>query len=113
MRNAATPITGGMSCPPVEAQVSTAPANSLEYPVLIIIGMVMLPVVTTFAAIEPEMVPMQPLAMTAVCAGPDRKRLPIPLEIFIKKSIPPEASKRHPKRTNINTSIAPELEREP
>ena len=28
IRNAAAPIIGGISCPPVEAAASTAPANS-------------------------------------------------------------------------------------
>ena len=42
-------MTGGISCPPVEAAASTAPAKFLCYPSFLIMGMVKLPVPTTLA----------------------------------------------------------------
>ena len=40
MRNAAAPMIGGIICPPVEAEASTAAANSGLYPVFFIMGTV-------------------------------------------------------------------------
>ena len=54
MRNAAAPITGGVSCPFVDAATSTAPAFSGVRPVFFINGIVNVPVETTFAIDEPE-----------------------------------------------------------
>ena len=70
MTKAAAPITGGTSCPPVEATASTAPAKEGRYPAFFIIGMVNAPVVTTLPTELPERVPMRLLATTAVLAGP-------------------------------------------
>ena len=67
---AAAPITGGMICPPVEAAASTAPAKYGLYPVFFIRGMVNAPVVTVFATELPDTDPINPLATTAVIAGP-------------------------------------------
>ncbi len=44
MMKAAAPMIGGMSCPPVEAQASTAPAKGAEYPTRFMRGMVKIPV---------------------------------------------------------------------
>ena len=54
IRNAATPITGGVNWPLVDEATSTAPAFSAENPVRFISGMVKVPVVTTLAIDEPE-----------------------------------------------------------
>ena len=54
IRNAAAPMTGGVSCPLVEDATSTAPAFSALNPVRFISGIVNVPVVTTFAIEEPE-----------------------------------------------------------
>ena len=40
-------MIGGMSCPPVEAAASTAPAKWAGYPMLFMSGIVKVPVVTT------------------------------------------------------------------
>ena len=61
---------GGISCPPVEAVASTAPAKCGLYPVFFIKGIVKEPVVTTFATELPLTVPMRPLDITATFAGP-------------------------------------------
>ncbi|KAF5029693.1 hypothetical protein DSECCO2_645910 [anaerobic digester metagenome] len=93
MMKAAAPMMGGSSCPPTEADDSTAPANSLLYPVFFINGMVKAPVVTTFATALPLIEMRKPLAMTATLAGPpfelpanasarSLKNLPIP-HLFI------------------------------
>ncbi len=50
--------------------VSTAPANSGAYPLRFIMGMVMLPVVTTLATATPEIMPNRPLPITEALAGP-------------------------------------------
>ena len=54
IRNAAAPITGGVSWPLVDDATSTAPAFSAENPVRFINGMVKVPVVTVFAIDDPE-----------------------------------------------------------
>ena len=54
VKNAAAPITGGVSCPLVDDATSTAPARSAENPVRFISGMVNVPVVTTLAIELPE-----------------------------------------------------------
>ncbi len=73
IRKAAAPITGGMIWPLTEEATSTAPAFSEEKPVRFIIGMVKVPVVTTLAIDEPEIIPVRPEASTAALAGPPRK----------------------------------------
>ena len=63
-------MIGGINCPPVDAQASTAPANLGGYPSLFMRGIVKDPVVTTLAAELPLNVPIRPLASTAAFAGP-------------------------------------------
>ena len=54
MMNAAAPMTGGISCPLVEAATSTAPALCGGSPTFFISGMVKVPVITVLAIEEPE-----------------------------------------------------------
>jgi len=70
MMNATAPITGGISCAPIEEAASTAPANSARKPVFFIRGMVKAPMVTTLAMAEPLTVPRMALETTATLAGP-------------------------------------------
>ena len=63
-------MIGGMNWPPVEAEASTAPANSFLYPIFFIIGIVKAPVVTVLATDEPEMQPSKPEETMATFAGP-------------------------------------------
>ena len=67
-RKAATPIRGGIICPPVEATASTAPAKTGLNPALFIMGMVMVSVVTTFPTALPLIIPINPLAKMATTA---------------------------------------------
>src|SRR6056297_1641811 len=79
IRNATTPITGGMICPPDDAAASTAPANVGRKPARLMIGIVNTPVETTLAIGEPESVPNAPEATIAACAGP-----PVIREVAVK-----------------------------
>ena len=63
---------GGINCPFVEAATSIAPALTAGKPILRITGMVKVPVVTTLAMEEPEMVPVKPDAKMEAFAGPPR-----------------------------------------
>ena len=72
IRNAAAPITGGISCPLTELETSTAPAWSARYPTRFISGIVKVPVVTTLAIDEAEMMPVAADDTTAALAGPPR-----------------------------------------
>ena len=63
---------GGISCPLVDAATSTAPAFSGENPTRYISGMVKVPVMTTFAMEEPDIMPFIPEETTAALAGPPR-----------------------------------------
>ena len=74
IRNTVDAITGGMNIPPMDAESSTAPANSGRKPTRFIIGMVKEPLVATLAIWLPEMVPNSPLPTTATLAGPPRAR---------------------------------------
>ena len=47
-------MIGGINCPPVEAMASIAPATRGRKPMRFIMGMVKVPVATTFATEEPE-----------------------------------------------------------
>ena len=67
-------MIGGMIWPPVEAVASTPPAKDGLNPRLMIIGMVITPVPTTFATAEPDIVPNRLEAMIAAWAGPPRNR---------------------------------------
>ena len=85
---AATPITGGMIDPPEDAAASIPPANTLENPRLIIIGIVNTPVDSTFTTGPPEMVPNMAELTMAACAGPPR-RLRVQRKASLIKTFPP------------------------
>ena len=89
--------------PPVEATASTAPANSGSKPFFFISGIVNAPVVATFAAELPLIVPMRALEMMDTLAGPPG-RLPA---IFIAQSVnkleTPLALSSAPNRINRKT----------
>ena len=53
-------MTGGISCPPVEAAASTPAAKRAGNPALRINGMVMTPVDTVLATEEPDTEPIKP-----------------------------------------------------
>ena len=61
------PITGGMSCPPIDEAFSIAAAVAGGMPALIIDGMVAQPTVIEFAAPLPLTVPMHIEPITADC----------------------------------------------
>lgn len=65
MTNAPAPMTGGMSCPPVDAAATTPAANRGVNPERTIIGMVMTPVETVVATADPDTDPMSPDPNTA------------------------------------------------
>ena len=64
---------GGIICPFTDAATSIAPALVEEKPVFFIIGIVKVPVVTTFAIDEPEIMPVIPEAKIDAFAGPPFK----------------------------------------
>src|SRR5690606_12586279 len=70
MMKAAAPMTGGISCPPVDAVASVAAANDGRNPARFIIGMVNDPDATVLATELPETIPCIPLAAMAALAGP-------------------------------------------
>ena len=72
MRNAAIPITGGISWPPVDETASIAAASCGRNPAFFMSGIVTTPVVTTLATTLPEMVPNNEDAMIAILPGPPR-----------------------------------------
>src|SRR5690625_2330326 len=68
--NAAAPITGGMICPPVDADASVPAANSGVNPDFFIIGMVNEPEATVFPTELPEIDHLKAHATTAALAVP-------------------------------------------
>ncbi len=72
MMKAAAPMIGGIIWPLVDAATSMAPALIAGSPVRIITGMVKVPVVTTLAIDEPDIMPVIPEARIAALAGPPR-----------------------------------------
>ena len=100
IRNAAAPMTGGVSWPLVDEATSTAPAFSGVNPVFFISGMVNVPVVTVLAMEEPEYRPLSADATTAAFAGPPR-RCPSRAKAILMKKLPaPAFSRIEPNRTN-------------
>jgi hypothetical protein len=70
MTNAAAPMIGGMSWPPVEATASTAAAKGGRKPVRFMSGMVIGPSTITLATALPETVPNRLELTTATLPGP-------------------------------------------
>ena len=100
MMNATAPITGGMSCPPMEAVASTAPAKCARKPVFFMRGIVKEPTVTTLAIAEPLTMPRSALENTATLAGPP---LVCPTRLNArseKKEMIPACSRKAPSRMN-------------
>ncbi len=71
---AEAPMTGGVTCPPHEAEASTAAAKRAVKPYFFISGIVSDPVVTALATGEPEIIPNSPDDTTHTFAGPPEKR---------------------------------------
>lgn len=105
MRNAAAPITGGTSWPPVEATASMAPATCAGNPAAFIIGMVMGPSIATLAAALPDTVPKRPELTTDTLAGPPRKPLTAAPARSVSVWLPPVAIRICPKRMKLNTMV--------
>ena len=102
---APAPITGGMSWPPVEDAASTAAANRGVNPDRFINGMVREPVPTVFATALPEILPIKPLASTAIFAGPPTV-LPIAVSASLMMNSPaPDFNRNAANRTNRNTNV--------
>ena len=76
MMKPASPRTGGMIWPEVDATASIAPAMFGRNPRCFIIGMVRRPVSTTFATACPMTEATMPLPMMAGKAAPPRTWLP-------------------------------------
>ena len=72
MRKAAAPITGGISCPPVEPTASIAAAICAGKPERFMSGMVTTPTADTFATALPEIIPKNAEPTTATFAEPPR-----------------------------------------
>jgi len=96
-------MTGGMICPPVEAEASTAPAKAGLKPDFLITGMVIVPVETTFDMAAPDSVPNKAELATAAWAAPPVNPPVSLLAIFIRSSPAPEAISTEPKTMNIRT----------
>ena len=103
MRKAAEPMMGGIIMPPVEATASTEPAKAGSNPFLIIRGMVKAPVVATFAAEDPLMVPIRPLEMMETLAGPPGRLPAIFIAQSVKRAETPLALSSPPKRMKRKT----------
>ena len=103
---APAPMMGGISCPPVLADASMAPAKKGLNPERRISGMVNVPVVTTFATALPERDPMKALATAAVFAGPPWLPPATRSARPISNPPPPAMSRRAPNRTNRYTKSA-------
>ena len=109
MMKAAAPMIGGMSWPLVEAATSMAPAFVAGMPIRRITGMVKVPVVTTLAMDEPEIIPVMPDARIAALAGPPLKRPTMAKESARKYWPAPALSSSAPKSTKRNTKLTETL----
>ena len=88
-----------------DAATSIAPALTAGNHVFFIIGIVNVPVVTTLAIEDPEIIPVKPDAIIDALAGPPLN-LPTRVMAKSKKYFPPPAkSNIDPKRTNKKTKL--------
>ncbi len=101
MMKAPAPMIGGISWPPVDAAASTPAANRGAKPARFISGMVITPVVTTFATEEPEIEPISPDPSTATWPGPPTNRPAAARARSITNSPAPERSRKAPNSTNM------------
>lgn len=106
MMNAPAPMIGGMSCPPVLAAASMAPAKCGLKPARRMSGIVNVPVVTTLATALPDREPMNALATAAVLAGPPRVRPATRSARPMRSAPPPATSSTAPNSTNKYTKSA-------
>jgi hypothetical protein len=105
MMNATAPITGGMSCPPVEATASIAAAECGLYPALRMSGMVITPVDRTFDTALPEIVPKRLDAMIDIFAEPPRERPMAAEDSSVKNVDPPERNSSAPNKRKAMTIV--------
>ena len=101
--NAEAPITGGVTCPPQDADASTAPAKRELNPYFFISGIVSEPVVTAFAIAEPEIMPNSPDETTQTFAGPPEKRPATIVARSMNRRPSPVICARMPNSTKWNT----------
>ena len=99
MMNAAAPMIGGMIWPFVDAATSMAPALTAGMPMRRMTGMVKVPVVTTLAMDEPEIMPVMPEARIAPLAGPPLYRPTMAKESARKYRPAPALSSSAPNST--------------
>ena len=109
MMKAAAPMIGGMSWPLVEAATSMAPAFTAGMPIRRMTGMVKVPVVTTLAIDEPEIMPVMPDARIAALAGPPLNRPTMAKESARKYLPAPALSSSAPNSTNRKTKLTETL----
>ena len=86
-------MIGGISCPPVDAAASIAPAVLFLYPPSFIIGMVMAPVDATFDTALPDTDPKNAEPKIAILPAPPLFRPANAREKSEKNLAPPVASK--------------------
>ncbi len=104
--NTPAPMIGGMTCPPVDAMASIAPAWWGLKPIRFIIGIVNAPDATTFATDEPDIDPNNAELNVAIFAGPPRQR-PVKAVANSMKNVPaPLRSKNAPKIMKGKTKVA-------
>jgi len=92
------PITGGISCPPIEEAFSIAAAVAGGRPAWIIAGMVAEPTVIELAAPEPDTVPIAIEPITADCGMACGERMATRLVARSSESTQPKP------RSRLNTS---------
>ena len=96
-------MTGGISCPPVDATDSTAAAKGGRKPVRFISGIVMGPSTITFATAEPDTVPNSDELTTATLPGPPALLPVIDMAKSMNSCPVPLFSMNAPKITNSIT----------
>lgn len=92
--NADAPITGGSTCPEVEATASMPAARWPFIPASCIVGMVNEPVIAALAVYEPLIEPMIAEESTAVWAIPDSMYFPATMATRRMRSNAPYANSR-------------------
>ena len=105
MTKAMAPMTGGRIWPPADDAASTAPAKAGLYPARIMSGMVTAPVVAALAEGEPEMVPKNADASTAVLAAPPRVQPAMAMASSLNHSPTPAFCSRWANMRNTMTMV--------
>src|SRR5690606_11956120 len=109
MMNATAPMTGGISCPPVDATASIAAAECGLYPALRMRGMVITPVDRTLETALPEIVPKRLEAMIEIFAEPPRDWPMAAEDNSVKNVEPPERNSSAPNKRNAMTIVVTTL----